>query len=321
MEVLAEPGTRAELTLEVTRGDGEMVEEGTLVSTKTGKRYPIINGIPRFVDPENYATSFGRQWNVFREVQLDSENGASYSRQRFDNETTWTERELRGQWLLDAGCGAGRFAEVAAARGPNLVALDLSSAVEAAAKTLAQFPNADVVQGSILDPPFRTGAFDRCYCIGVLQHTPDPAASIRSLIELLRAGGAFAFTMYARRPWTKLYSKYLLRPITKRMRQETLLRVIEKTMPLFFPLTNVLFRTPVIEKFARFAIPVANYPEYRDLTRDQRYRLAILDTFDMLAPRYDLPMSWEEMDAALRAAGASCWEFPNRNALIVRGER
>jgi len=321
LEILAEPGTGAELRLEVTRGSDEVIEEGALISAATGKRYPILNGIPRFVDPENYATSFGQQWNAFREVQLDSENGATYSRQRFDNETGWTADELRGKWLLDAGCGAGRFAEVAASRGPNLVALDLSSAVDAAAKTLARFPNADVVQGSILDPPFRRGTFDFCYCIGVLQHTPDPPLAIRTLVGMLRPGGRFAFTMYARRWYTKLYSKYLVRPVTRRMRSASLLKIIQRTMPFFFPLTDVLFRVPLLGKVARFTIPVANYPEQTELTRGQRYRMSILDTFDMLAPRYDSPMTWQEMERELRAAGASEWKFQTRVPIIVRGRR
>jgi 2-polyprenyl-3-methyl-5-hydroxy-6-metoxy-1,4-benzoquinol methylase len=319
MEILAEPGTGAPLRLEVTRGSGDVVEEGALVSET--KRYPIAGGIPRFVEPDNYAASFGQQWNAFREVQLDSANGASYSRRRFDAEVGWAEDELRGKWLLDAGCGAGRFAEVSAARGANLVALDLSSAVDAAAKTLARFPNADVVQGSILDPPFRRGAFDFCYCIGVIQHTPDPPRAIRTLAGAVRPGGKFAFTMYGRRWYTKLYAKYLVRPLTKRMRPATLLAAIETTMPFFFPLTDALFRAPLIGKLAGFTIPIANDPSMTELTREQRYRLAILDTFDMLAPQHDHPMTWQEMERELRAAGAARWEFRSRVPVVVSGVR
>ena len=315
MEILAEPGTGAPLRLEVTRGDDETVEEGALVSAT--KRYPITGGIPRFVEPDNYAASFGKQWNAFREVQLDSANGASYSRRRFDAEVGWTDDDLRGKWLLDAGCGAGRFAEVSAARGANLVALDLSSAVDAAAKTLARFPNADVVQGSILDPPFRRGAFDFCYCIGVIQHTPDPPRAIRTLVDAVRPGGAFAFTMYGRRWYTKLYAKYLVRPLTKRMKPATLLAAIERTMPILFPLTNVLFRVPLLA----FMIPIANDPRMTELRREQRYKLAILDTFDMLAPAHDHPMTWQEMERELRAAGAARWEFRSRVPIVVSGTR
>src|SRR5205814_6750829 len=119
-------------------------------------------------------------------------------------------------WVLDAGCGAGRFAEVAAARGANLVALDMSSAVDAAAKTLAPFSNVDVVQGSILDPPLKRHSMAFAYCIGVAQHTPDPPRAVSQVIGTVRPGGRFAFSIYARRPWTKLNAKYLVRPLTRR---------------------------------------------------------------------------------------------------------
>jgi SAM-dependent methyltransferase len=321
MELLVEPKTRGELKLEVTRHRGPVIEEGSLTSAATGRSYPIVNGIPRFVKTDTYAETFGRQWNAFREVQLDSENGASYSRQRFDEDTGWQSDELKDRWVLDAGCGAGRYAEISASRGPNLVALDLSTAVEAAARTLARFPNASVVQGSILEPPFREGSFDFCYCIGVIQHTPDPPAAITTLVRCVRSGGSFAFTVYARRPWTKLYSKYLLRPVTTRLSPEKLLSVIEKAMPVLFPLSDVLFRLPVLGKAAKFVLPVANYVERVDLTRAQRYREAVLDSFDMLSPRYDSPMTWKEMDSVLQTAQASSWQFRARVPIKVVGTR
>jgi 2-polyprenyl-3-methyl-5-hydroxy-6-metoxy-1,4-benzoquinol methylase/uncharacterized protein YbaR (Trm112 family) len=320
MEVLAEPGTGAKLDLEVAKHSGDRIEEGVLICRASDKRYPIVRGIPRFVPGDTYAENFGTQWNTFREVQLDSANGASYSRKRFDDETGWTTDQLRGKWVLDAGCGAGRFAEVAASHQPNLVALDLSSAVEATARTLARFQNVDVVQGSVLEPPFRAGAFHYCYCIGVIQHTPDPATAIRALVKMLNEGGEFTFTIYARRPWTKLYGKYLLRPLTVRLQQKTLLAAIETTMPVLFPLTDVLFRLPVLGKLAKFTLPVANYVERDDLTRDQRYREAILDTFDMLAPRYDQPMTWQETEAALQNVAAK-WSFRSRVPIVVNGQR
>ena len=36
-----------------------------------------------------------------------------------------------GKWVLDAGCGMGRFAEIALKIGAQVVALDYSNAVDA----------------------------------------------------------------------------------------------------------------------------------------------------------------------------------------------
>ncbi len=324
MERLAEPQTGSPLRLRATRSLGGRVEEGSLVSETTGRIYPILRGIPRFVSPkdnDNYTGSFGRQWNLFRGVQLDSATERGYSRGRFDDETRWTAADLDGKWVLDAGCGAGRFAEVAASRGANLVALDYSSAVEAVAKTLFSFPRADVVQGDLLSPPFRPGAFDFAYCIGVAQHTPDPAAAVRGVLSCVRRDGRFSFTIYARQPWTRFSGKYLVRPLTRRLPQPTLLRAIERVMPALFPLADRLFRMPRVGRLARYLLPIATYVHTDELTRDQRYREAVLDTFDALAPRYDTPMTWREVEDIFHVTGAANWRFQTKVPINVVGAR
>lgn len=321
IEVLAEPGTGAALRLEDARRDGEQITEGRLVSELTGAAFPIVRGIPRFVPDEAYTHSFGRQWNHFRTAQVDSATGAGESAARFDAETGWQAADLQGKWLLDAGCGAGRFAEVAAARGAQVVALDFSSAVEAAAETLRRFPNADVVQGDLLRPPLRQGRFDFAYCIGVAQHTPDPPAAVASVVRCVHPDGRFSFTIYARQPWTRLHAKYLLRPLTRRLPPQTLLKGIEAAMPVVYPLTDRLFRVPVIGRVARFLLPVATYTRRPEFTEQQRYEEAVLDTFDMLAPRYDQPMTFTEVEDVLRQTGARRWGFRSRVPINVVGTR
>jgi SAM-dependent methyltransferase len=329
LEVLAEPKTGAALELRDARpsrgtnGGGTQIEEGTLVSTETGRRYPIIRGIPRFVDPSNYTASFGMQWNAFRDVQLDSAGGGTHSRDRFEEETHWSEAHLKGKWVLDGGCGAGRFAEVAAARGASLVALDMSSAVEAAKQTLAAFPDADVVQGSLLEPPLKRGSMDFAYCIGVAQHTPSPKEAVRQVVESVKPGGEFAFSIYARRPWTKLNTKYLIRPVTKRLPKETLLNAIERVMPVAFPVADRLFGVPKLGYLARFFLPVAVYDAKERPTwdREQRYQEAVLDTLDMLSPAFDSPMTWREVEKVIRKTGAERWQFQTRVPVNVIGTR
>jgi SAM-dependent methyltransferase len=323
LEVLGEPLTGASLELRDAVGKGNDIETGTLVSVATQRRYPIVRGIPRFVDPSGYTDSFGMQWNRFREVQIDSATKGGESRRRFDAETGWTADHLRGKWVLDAGCGAGRFSEIVASRGAKLVALDMSSAVDATAKTLEGKGTFDVVQGSILEPPLKKASVDFAFCIGVAQHTPSPMTAVQSVVEAVKAGGEFAFSIYARQPWTKLNAKYLIRPLTKRMPRELLLKSIEAVMPLAFPIVDRVFSLPAIGRVAHFIVPVAAYPasERPGWTREHRYQEAVLDTFDMLSPAYDQPMTWREVETAVRAAGASRWSFNTRVPVNCVGTR
>ena len=321
LEVLVEPKTGASLALEVERHVGDQIIEGQLVSSDTGRRYPIVRGIPRFAGDDNYAASFGEQWNQFQTTQLDSVTGRPASENRFRDETGWRDEELSGQWVLDAGCGAGRFAEIAARSGARLVGLDFSNAVDAAARTLESFPNVHLIQGSVLEPPFKPGVFDFAYCIGVIQHTPDPELAVGQVVRCVKPDGHFALTIYARRPWTKLNAKYIIRPVTTKIPRPTLRRLIEASMPVLFPVTDRLFRLPIVGKVARFTIPVANYVDREDLTREQRYEECVLDTIDMLSPAYDSPMTWGEVESVLRQLAAKAWRFNTRVPVNVIGTR
>jgi SAM-dependent methyltransferase/uncharacterized protein YbaR (Trm112 family) len=317
LEVLVDPETGEPLHLDED-GGADPIEDGVLVSP-SGNRYPIVGGVPRFVPGEVYSGSFGLQWNRFAAVQLDSATGSSYSRRRFEDETGWTG-ELTGTWIVDAGCGSGRFAEIAAAAGAEVLAVDLSAAVDAAAANLARFPNAHVVQADLRKLPFRAEAVGRLYSIGVLQHTPDPIASARSLVGFLAPGAAFALTVYARRPWTRLHAKYLVRPLTRRVEAGRLLRAVERAMPVLYPVTAVLFALPVLGRAFRFAIPVANYAGRRDLPPGIRYKESVLDTFDMLSPAHDHPVTVAELQAGLDDL-AGRLEVVQSVPAVVRGNR
>lgn len=284
------------------REEGD-VATGSLSCQGCGQSYPIEDGIPRFVEWNNYASSFGYQWNRFKFEQIDSFSGLPLSERRWSAETGWSKESLRRCWVLDVGCGAGRFLDVASRCDCDVVGVDISSAIDAAAVTMQGRKNVHLVQASIYELPFRAGAFDGCYCIGVLQHTPDPLRALRVLPRVLAPGGRLAVTIYERKPWTTLNAKYLLRPLTKRINQRVLLGAIKGAMPLLFPMTEILFRIPVLGKAFAFAIPVANYVHDPQLSVRQRYAWAILDTFDMLAPQFDQPLTQEEAEGVLRSEG------------------
>lgn len=317
LEVLACPKCFGELTA-MPEGEDEIIE-GRLDCPKCAAQYPIDNGIPRFIEPDNYASSFGYQWNLFRKEQIDSHNGTTVSAKRFWSETGWQKEELKGKWILDAGCGAGRFIDVASTSEAQVVGVDISNAVDAARENLKGRENAHFVQASIYELPFRKEVFDGCYCIGVVQHTPEPEKTLRSLAAMVKKDGQIAVTIYDYRKWyTKLFSKYWLRPITKRMSKESLLKIIKASMPIAFPLTDVLFRLPVLGKPFMFMIPVANYVHEKQLNRKQRYSWAILDTFDMLSPQFDSPMKEAQVSKILSESGIEeITRFPNQGLNLV----
>ena len=304
LEVLACPKCLTPLTCRADeRAEDTEIMTGVLKCARCNQEYRITAGIPRFVAPDSYANSFGYQWNRFRQEQLDSANGTCLSHKRFYAETEWSPEWMAGKWILDAGCGAGRFLDVVAQTEAEVVGIDLSSAVEAARDNLKGNRRVHFVQASIYEMPFRDGAFDGVYCIGVIQHTPDPLKTVRSLPRVLKPGGSIALSMYEKARYTLFHSKYLIRPLTKKLSDASLLTAIRIFMPVLFPISEVAFRIPFAKRFLRFAIPIANYVGERELTTKQRYAWSLMDTFDMLAPQYDQPQTEPEVSAAMHSSG------------------
>lgn len=192
------------------------VASGSLDCVACGKSYPIIRGIPRFVGNGNYTQSFGYQWNKFSKTQLDEYLGIPLSEVRFADETKWP-RSLKGQLVLEAGSGMGRFTRCAAETGAEVFSFDYSMAIEANYNNNKQLANVHFLQADICRPPFPRGAFDKVFCFGVLQHTPDPKKSFYSLLSLVKQNGDFVADVY-RKSWkTIFWGQYYLRVITKRI--------------------------------------------------------------------------------------------------------
>jgi len=322
LSILACPECRGELSLVSVESDAfGGVTRGSLECARCRRGYPIEAGIPRLVERHRAETSFGYQWNVFRREQLDSCNGTGLSGKRFRTETGWTAENLDGKWVLEVGCGAGRFLEIVAQYPCEAVGVDVSSAIDAAAATVSGRKNVHLVQADVYGLPFRSGVFDACYCIGVIQHTPDPLRSLAALPRLLKPGGRLAVTVYERKWWTWLNGKYLVRPLARRLNKRVLHVGIQALMPALFPIAEVLFRVPVLGRAFTFVLPVANYVDVKGLSLRQRYRWALLDTFDRLAPEFDHPLTEQEVRTVLEREGMKGLVRLENPGLNVVGER
>jgi SAM-dependent methyltransferase len=80
-----------------------------------------------------------------------------------------------GTRVLDAGCGAGLFAEIAARRGGVVVGVDVSEPLVAAARSRFPGPRFEVADVEAL--PFEDGSFDVVTAFNVFQYADRPAAA------------------------------------------------------------------------------------------------------------------------------------------------
>lgn len=323
VERLATPGGAGRLELDPRRvGEDDHVIDGDLVSPD-GERFPIVDGVPRFVGAEAYASSFGAQWNRWSHTQHDSHNGTLIFRSRFERYFGSTE-QLQGLDVLDAGCGPGGFIDVVAPYVRSIVGADLSRAVEAAASTFKGRREIDIVQADIFQLPFPDASFDFVYSIGVLQHTPDPGRAFAGLARLVKPGGTLAVWVYERHRREALKPRHLLRRYTAGMPEQRGMRFVERYYRVAGPLRRGLKRLPglPLEKL----VPVIDLADYPDdlpskLTPSQRAEWELMDTHDMLVTTYDSPQWPATVASWFRAHGMEPHHAPAAEAIAMTGVR
>lgn len=288
LDVLVCPGCKAALALERAVVEGREILDGVLRCSSCDAHYPIRGGVPRFVTDGTYASSFGHQWNWFRTVQLDSASGTARSEEALRGATGWSDEAYQGRRLLDAGVGAGRFAERAASKGAEVFGVDVTSAVDAAYRNIGERENVHLVQADILALPFRPETFDLAYSIGVLHHTPDPAVTFRRVADVVRLNGRFAVYLYSRYGIAHRMSD-VIRRVTTRLPIGVMWGMSAAAIPLYY-----LYRIPVIGTVANLALPIS---------MERHWKWRWLDTFDWYTPKYQFKYLYPEVFRWYQDAG------------------
>ncbi len=259
-----------------------------------GHSFPVIDHVPRFVPADNYTSNFGFQWNKFQKTQIDREKkNFTLSKDRFFSATNWPENGLEGVNVLEVGSGAGRFTKVVLEHTKaNLYSIDYSDAVSANYRNNGNYgERLHLFQASIYDMPFPDNSFEKVFCFGVLQHTPDFRKSIQCLVNKAKPGGEIVVDFYPIKGWyTKVSAKYMLRPFTKKMSHEKLLRRIEKNANRLigtYRFVDKLRLGMVLHRFIPICDINRTFPS--DIAKNELREWVILDTFDMFSPAYDHP--------------------------------
>lgn len=259
----------------------------------------VRQGIPRFSPDETYSSG---NFSVLRDrhpaLQMDSQQGLTDRRDLILFRTGWPEEFFAGKTILECGCGAGADTEVLLGLGARVLAADLAG-VDVARRNLGDREELCLVQADITDLPLKQRSFDIVFCHRVLQHTENPAETLRHILQFVRPGGAAFVHSYSRDARQMLRWKYLLRPLTTRMNPDTLYHLIKSAAPFFFRFTNAMYRFgPLGRAFTWVFVPFLNYsykPKYANMSRDFLIEYGVHDTFDALSAVFDRPISASKM--------------------------
>jgi SAM-dependent methyltransferase len=276
------------------------------------KTFPIRDGVAHFAPAESYASSFGFQWTQYARTQLDTDS-THVSEINFLARTGFRPDQLHGKWVLDVGCGMGRFAEVVSRWGANVVGIDLSRAALVAARNLAARDNVFILRGDLFKLPFAFNSFDFIYSIGVLHHTPDCRAAFMALPQYLAPSGSIAVWLYsAYNKWYRMSDVY--RRVTSRMSPQALHALCRVAGPLYF-VQEGLKRIPLIGRpmsgVLQYALPISQFPNWE---------WRVLDTFDWYSPTYQSKHTYEEVFRWFEDAGLGDLHVGNE-PIAVRGTK
>jgi len=108
-----------------------------------------------------------------------------------------TRADLKGQRVLDVGCGGGILSEAMARQGATVLGIDLAQAsLDVAAAHAAE--NDVAVEYACIDVEHLAAeqpeAFDVVTCLELLEHVPDPATIVGACARAVRPGGAVFFS-------------------------------------------------------------------------------------------------------------------------------
>lgn len=296
--LLKDPRSNSSFCLKDAVYEDGRVRSGRLVSECGSVQ--IRDFIPRFIDDEMYAASFGYEWCHFKKTQLDSFTGTTISRDRWIDITGLQPEDLKGKVVVEAGCGAGRFLEVVAPHAKQAIGIDLSAAVEAARDNLlSRFKSISIVQADLNHLPLRNGSVDFIYSIGVLHHIPDTEGGIRSLVSRLKPGGEITVWLYGPRALSPLpLPADVYRFVGSRMRRSSLLSFLKSYVP--FALRT--HRLPGLGRVMKYLLPAPEYPRL-PIPSHLRLEWSILDAFDRFATRIEKHFTEENLRAILNRAG------------------
>jgi 2-polyprenyl-3-methyl-5-hydroxy-6-metoxy-1,4-benzoquinol methylase len=283
----------------------ELITENNEMICNEGCKFPIVKNIPRFVEINNYASSFGLQWNIFRKTQLDSYTGTSISSDRLKSICGGDLSVFKDKKVLEVGCGAGRFTEIMLKAGATVFAVDLSLAVEANYENCKHNSNYFVCQASVYELPFNLESFDLVVCVGVIQHTPNSEKTISTLCSYVKPSEVLIIDHYTYGYPTTFFRRQIRQFLLKKD-PEFSLRYCEKLVKRLYPFHRFSWKMkkiPVLSFFARAFIhfsPVVDYHNiYPQLSEKHLYEWMLLDTHDTLTDFFKHLRSEEEIRRCL----------------------
>lgn len=145
------------------------------------------------IDPE-VVKAFGDEWSKF---SVHNEESVRELRKEYFDIVDDTMVN-RSTYMIDIGCGSGRWTDYFVDKAGFIEAVDPSDAVYAADNMLGKKENVRITKASVDTLPWDDETFDFGMSIGVLHHIPDTKQALINCVKKIKKGGYFYVYLYYR---------------------------------------------------------------------------------------------------------------------------
>jgi SAM-dependent methyltransferase len=136
--------------------------------------------------------SFGNEWEKFYNFSDEDINQIGNEYFGFLSENVINSNT----YMLDVGCGTGRWSKYMSSRVKFIEAIDPSKAIFFADKLLNNVKNVRLSMAASDCLPFSNDSFDFVMSVGVLHHIPDTQKAIIDCVKKVKPGGYFYVYLY-----------------------------------------------------------------------------------------------------------------------------
>jgi ubiquinone/menaquinone biosynthesis C-methylase UbiE len=157
------------------------------------------HSIADFIDKSNEQNidketvdSFGEEWTKFS--SFDTAEIERMGNEYFD--LLASTNVNKDSYVLDVGCGTGRWSYYLSSRVKFIEAIDPSDAVFSAVKLTSDKENIRVTKAGVDNIPFDHNSFDFIFSLGVLHHLPDTESALSKIFQKIKPGGYFLVYLY-----------------------------------------------------------------------------------------------------------------------------
>ena len=183
----------------------ETLEENDTDLISKNSKYPIIDGIPKFVqsnskdDQYKIQKCFSYQWTKsdFGQPEKFSDDAI---RQDVLETMDLTEEDLtlfNDKLVLDVGVGSGASSRLWSPRAKEFHGVDIGDGIYRAKNTLKNSTKNPILSHADLHHlPYKDESFDVIVSNGVLHHTPSTKLALKSIYPKLKKGGIIIFYIY-----------------------------------------------------------------------------------------------------------------------------